>query len=70
MIKVGTSVIWDEKGYKQIKGRVEMVMNNWFAVQWENGRYTRYNLSDINSMESFKLDLERIREEKLKELGI
>ena len=70
MIKVGTSVIWDEKGYKQIKGCVDKVMNNWFAVQWENGRYTRYNWSDINSIESFKLDLERIREEKLKELGI
>jgi len=66
MISKRYPVIWNERGVKPIRGVIDVVMDGWFAVQWENGSYVRYRNLDIP--ENIKPDLQKLRETKLDEL--
>ena len=68
MIELGTPVIWKETEMEPIRGIVEIVGDGWYAIQWENGSYTRYQM--LRKYEQLSPDFQTIRIKKLGLLGI
>lgn len=68
MIELGTPVLWKEPGKEPIRGIVEMIQDDWYAIQWENGSYTRYQM--LRKYEQLSPDFQTIRIKKLGLLGI
>ena len=66
ILEKGTPVVWDQPGHKLLHGVIDMEMDDWFGIQWENGAYTRYEV--LRKYEYIKPDYQKIREEKLDEL--
>lgn len=75
-MKLGDKVYWEDLSIKDTypKGEVTKIIDDNIVITWENGRITQYSPDMLERMDSdtgmLKIDYQRMRNDKLNELGI
>lgn len=81
-LKLGDKVYWEDLSLYWLsaikdtypKGEVTKIIDDNIVITWENGRITQYSPDMLERMDSdtgmLKIDYQRMRNDKLNELGI